>query len=402
MPTQGNALHQEGDRVRRVGTVPTMDDIRREVGSYMILGPGNAEIVDLMLAVALSQEVDRPLWLMVVAPPSSGKTEMLKLISTVTGYHHIPALSTRYLFSGHSDAQGGFMIREVRRKGLLAFPDFTTVLSMNPTARREVFNQLRVIHDGEAGRGTGIDTGGTRIWRGKVAVVACVTDTIERFREQSNDLGERFLYYVFHPRNPEYGELAGMLTSPSARKSVQAKVKQLVHRRKSAVASVQISGASGARLLAMAGFVGRARAPVVRERSTHEISHVHPAEMPYRVNGGLSTLYRCLFVIRDGDIDGSMRIITSVALSSVPASRVDVFRAISSGGRTVKSIAETVGLPETTVRRTVEDMEAQQLLESCPIDGSNARVFVVHPGFRAQCIAVGLLSESGGGQASSG
>ncbi len=88
----------------------------------MVMGPENDYIVDLLLAVALSKETDRPLWLMIVAPPSSGKTEMLRLISTNPEYHQIPSLTPRFLFSGHPTAQGGYMLREVGKKGILCIP----------------------------------------------------------------------------------------------------------------------------------------------------------------------------------------------------------------------------------------------------------------------------------------
>lgn len=388
----GGSLPSE--RLRGAPGSPTMAEIRSEVERYLIMGPGNAEVVDLMVAAALSLETERPLWLMIVAPPSSGKTELLKLISRIPGYHHIPSLSVRFLFSGHPQAQGGYMIREVGSKGLLAFPDFTTVLSMNSGARREVFNQLRVIHDGVAGRGTGIDTGGTKIWKGKVAVVACTTNTIERFREHANDLGERFLYFTYQPKVPEYDQFIAMLDSSSARREVQERVKKLVRSKKSVVSQIRISGRDGEELLAIARFVGKARAPVARDGYTREISHVHPSEMPYRVLESLQTLYKCLLATSEGDEARALAVIRSVALSSVPASRIAVLRRLSAGRVMVADLAQAVGLPEITVRRTVEEMEAQLLLERASVEKTRGQSYSLHSDFRPLCATVGISSSS--------
>ena len=250
---------------QRSRSAPTISDIRSGVEKYMVMGPENDYIVDLLLAVALSKETDRPLWLMIVAPPSSGKTEMLRLISTNPEYHQIPSLTPRFLFSGHPTAQGGYMLREVGKKGILAFPDFTTVLSMSSANRREIFNQLRVIHDGEAGRGTGIDIGEAKIWKGKVAVVACVTDTIERIREQSNDLGERFLYYRYNPKDPEYAEISSRISPDRARLTVQRNVKRFVRIRKAAFVASMASRTSERKMKNKSGSEGISQERVAEE-----------------------------------------------------------------------------------------------------------------------------------------
>ncbi len=170
-------------------------NIIEEVKKHLFLEGESEYIIDLYLAVALSIHLERPVWLMIVAPPSSGKTELLNLIKGIEHYHPLGNITPKTLFSNHPLASGGYMFREVKEKGLLVFSDFTTILSQNSKNRNEIFNQLRIIFDGEASVASGIDTQKGRLWKGKVGVLATVTEAMERIKETQNDLGERFLYY---------------------------------------------------------------------------------------------------------------------------------------------------------------------------------------------------------------
>jgi hypothetical protein len=66
---------------------------------------------------------------------------------------------------------------------------------------------LREIHDGEFKRDFG--TGVTKIWRGRVTVIAAVTPILDRYYSIFGVLGERFLQVRWHrPDSPEAGEWA--------------------------------------------------------------------------------------------------------------------------------------------------------------------------------------------------
>src|SRR5437899_8992194 len=56
--------------------------------------------------------------------------------------------------------------------------DFTTVLSMKRDKRSVILSQLREIHDGQFRRDFG--TGVTKIWNGRVSIVAAVTPVLDR------------------------------------------------------------------------------------------------------------------------------------------------------------------------------------------------------------------------------
>lgn len=169
----------------------TFREIADNIKKYLILEGKDEYIIDLILATAMSIDTERPVWLMIVAAPSSGKTEILNILSKVKQVHLLYNITPRFLFSGHRDARGGYMLRQVKKRGVLLFPDFTTILSMNSRARNEIFNQLRVIYDGKAGLGTGIDEGKAKTWTGMDTVISNVTESIERIKNRQSDMGKR-------------------------------------------------------------------------------------------------------------------------------------------------------------------------------------------------------------------
>lgn len=126
-----------------------------------------------------------PAWLFVVAPPGSGKTTTT--IMGTCGLHDVVNLgdfSENTFLSGFYGHQQPGMLEKLGHtvqdgqtytsKGNAVFvgKDFTTVLSMRREKRSAILGQLREIHDGEFKRDFG--TGVTKIWKGRVTVIAAV------------------------------------------------------------------------------------------------------------------------------------------------------------------------------------------------------------------------------------
>ena len=168
-------------------------EIQDYYNSYMNLGEGY--IVDLVLATRISLRFKEPLWLCIQGAPSSGKTEVLKMLKDDPMCHPLYDITGKTLFSGANGAEGGYIPREVKDEGILIFPDFTTVLSGPKYTQSNIMSQLRVIHDGNASKLTGIDTKRKKPWSGKVGLLVAVTDAIEVFKKKASILGERWLYY---------------------------------------------------------------------------------------------------------------------------------------------------------------------------------------------------------------
>jgi hypothetical protein len=161
-----------------------------------------------------------PAWLFVVAPPGSGKTTI-----TIMGTCGLPDVrmlgdfSENTFLSGFYGHQQPGMLEKLghavqedqtftsRGNAVLVAKDFTTVLSMRREKRAAILGQLREIHDGEFKRDFG--TGVTKIWKGRVSVIAAVTPVLDKCYSIFSVLGERFMQLRWHrPDSEEAGEWA--------------------------------------------------------------------------------------------------------------------------------------------------------------------------------------------------
>ena len=94
-----------------------------------------------------------PVWLGIIAPPSSAKTEILNSISKLPNVIQVATLTPAALLSGTpkkqraSGTKGG-LLRQIGDLGIISLKDFGSVLSMRPEAKAEVLAALRELFDG--------------------------------------------------------------------------------------------------------------------------------------------------------------------------------------------------------------------------------------------------------------
>ncbi len=183
-----------------------------------------------------------PIWMFVVGPPSSGKTsitvealsglqgmfgpgqawgpkfksgregeddtlvsggnwkedeavEILSTINTNTFLSHQIGVDDPGLLE--QLARGKFHMEKddtrkfVRGNALVLIPDFTVMASMHREKRGEIMGQLRRIYDGKFEKKVG--TRVTKIWEGKLSILAATTPVIDKYTSIDSALGERFI-----------------------------------------------------------------------------------------------------------------------------------------------------------------------------------------------------------------
>jgi hypothetical protein len=74
---------------------------------------------------------------------------------------------------------------------LCLIPDFTVMASMRREVRGEIMGQLRRIYDGQFEKKIG--TRQTKIWNGKMSMLAATTPVIDKYTSIDSALGERFI-----------------------------------------------------------------------------------------------------------------------------------------------------------------------------------------------------------------
>jgi hypothetical protein len=138
---------------------------------WLIL-PNRTPVYAMLGTVAANLLPGDPVWLGIIGPPSSAKTEILNSISTLPHVVQAATLTPAGLLSGTSKKQydktaKGGLLRQIGDFGIIALKDFGSILSMRPDAKAEVLAALREVYDGAWTRHLGIDGGRTLAWSGK-------------------------------------------------------------------------------------------------------------------------------------------------------------------------------------------------------------------------------------------
>lgn len=154
----------------------------------------------VFLAAVIGNQLDQdPIWLHLIAPPSSGKTEFIDSLKYVKRYNKdlvfpISDLTVNTFASGSN--RGGkdtSLLNEVKRGSIIAFKDFTSMISKEPIAQKAIMGQLREIYDRTYVKRTG--NGKNIKWEGKVGIVTGCTQVIYNQSEEFAAMGDRFMMY---------------------------------------------------------------------------------------------------------------------------------------------------------------------------------------------------------------
>lgn len=319
--------------------------------------------------------IGTPAWLFVVAPPGSGKTTMS--IMGACGLNEVQAIGdvteNTFLsgFHGHKDpglleklgptTQDGHIHTTVGNAVLL-IKDFTTVLAMSRQKRGAILAQLREIHDGQFRRDFG--TGVTKIWKGRVSVIAAVTPVLDRHYSIFSTLGERFMQVRWHRTDEIAGEWA--IDQQDQREKIQAELANAVKGIFNASANgvVSLPKPMRQRIASLAEIVAIARTHVFRNNyGNREIEYVPEPEANTRLSQGLAAIAKGIAALnrRDSVDEPDLQDTFRVGMDCIVDPRRQILQAIIAG-----TDVERVALPRTVRDRQLEELDELGLVENAP------------------------------------
>ena len=337
------------------------------------------------VAAAIANEFPgEPEWLLLVAPPSSGKSEILMSLRALPNVHFTSALTEAGLLSGTSkkdksaNATGG-LLREIGEFGIVAMKDFGSVLSMHHEKVAQVLAALREISDGSWTRSLGTDGGRSYSWAGKMGLVAGVTPIVDAHLSVMSVLGDRFLLYRF-PRALETETSDRALSNEGDEKEMREELMLAVQSVYGRIDRTKIGKApkdTRDRITNLAIITVHARSGVERDWR-HEITLIPEAESPPRVAKQLLKMLNSLRAIGVEDTE-AWRLTIKCALDSIPNLRRQVLEFLLASERPLSTlaIAGNLGYPEPTVRRALEDLKAHDVLRRDKVQLNNANLWQV-------------------------
>jgi hypothetical protein len=324
-----------------------------------------------LASVAANRMQGDPLWLMIVGASSGGKTEILNATSHLGNVHLAAVVTEAALLSGTSKkeaakgAKGG-LLREIGPFGVLLLKDFTSTLSMKHEARAALLAALREIYDGSWTRHVGTDGGRTLHWQGKLGLIACCTTIIDTHHAVMAAMGERFLLYrlpEIDPKKQAKQALRNAGREREMRQELAAAVGGLFAEIKLPEHQPELSDDETDRLVALASLAAYSRSHVERDGRTREIELIPDHEAPARLSQALRRLYGGLLVIGVPQAD-AWPLVVKVGLDCMPKLRRSIFEYLveTEEWTATTTIAEAVGYPTQTARRSLEDLAVHGLV----------------------------------------
>jgi len=319
-----------------------------------------------------------PAWLFVVAPPGSGKTSM-----SIMGACGLPDVVSLGDFSENTFLSGFFghekpgMLEKLGHTvkdgdktyistgdAVFVAKDFTTVLSMRREKRAAILGQLREIYDGMFRRDFG--TGVTKIWRGRITIVAAVTPVIDRMYSIFSVLGERFMQLRWHrPASEEAGEWA--IRQQGREGDFQQEIKGAIANVLSNAGTVPTLPATmQKRIASIAELVAIGRTHVYRNNfGSREIEYAPEPEANTRLSKALAAIVKGIGSLRghrevsEEDIQDVFR----VALDCMTDRRRRLFLAAA-----MRQNPSDVEMSRAVRQRELEELEELGLLVKAPPD----------------------------------
>ena len=339
-----------------------------EVGRWLELGDDLLPVVPLVAAVA-NKLPGPPVWLMIVAPPSSGKSEVIMGISGIAGVHKISKVTSKTFASGMMQPAGDggspSLLEPLHetKQWLLVLKDFGTIQSLPSLDRNAILGQLREIYDGQfsANYGTGVEVN----WSGKLGMLVGATPAVDRQYRWSAELGERFVQ--FRPSAPDQKRVADRAAAATdqERELREAVVNAY---QDGFAAAVQLLDAQSLDSLALEQvkalsiFVSESRRPILHDRYKGSWE-VLEAEGPGRLVKILVQVYRAAQACYAGNQNSALRLTMRIAVDSIPGHRGRILRELvrSPLGLTAGRVAGILSCDDNTARTELQNLVAMKL-----------------------------------------
>lgn len=325
-------------------------------------------------------------FLLIVGPPASGKTELIRSFVGCKGFYELSKVTAHtfvsgYIQRGKSVGKDKSLLIRLTNEGKrnVMIKDFTSILSERIENRSEIFSQLREIADGYCSQpfGTGEDVR----WKGKLGFIAGVTGIIDDSFSMRQVLGERFLQARIRPFDPRRAAERAALWSGKEedwRKNFQALMSQYIGSLDvKGLTAIELGPDIQEKMFNAAYLLSLARTGVKRDKFMRHLLNFPEPEGPARLTRQLTHLGRgialCLGKLAiDEDI---YLYLSRVTRDTIPKIRERCLHRIwedeLTGGsqQTTEALSKSLGQQQATIRMWLEDLKDVGLLTKKIQDG---------------------------------
>lgn len=334
----------------------------------------NYDVIDVVMATLIinRKEID-PVWIFLVDPPSSGKTEILRAFRDLKYILPVSSITPKCLISGkvrpdtHKTHKDPSLFAKINNK-IFIVKDFTTILSLHPRDQMEIFSLMRDSYDGYAEKKFG-ETEKIYGYETHYGFLGGVTTIIDQSHSLNQIMGERFLKYRINNDRDK----AQVRANENRIRLKEMRV-ELNAVGDSFLASFQILPeviwpVEYEKIIdTVSNLVTLVRTPVSRDWREFDVIEVTPeAEMPMRFCNSLKNLGDGLAIVRGKKeiTEAEIRTLIKVAFDCLPVKLFQIIKALYGLKDYMihSAISEKVGLTTITVTRVLEDFFALKVVD---------------------------------------
>src|SRR5262245_57730962 len=346
----------------------SIEDTLKVFREWLLLD-NDVPVLAMLGAVAANMLSGDAIWLGIIAPPSSAKTEMLITLVNIPHTEMVGTLSVAGLLSGTprrqqaAGARGG-LLQKIGAFGFLVLKDFGSILSLRPDTKNELLAALREIYDGKWTRVIGADGGRILHWSGKIGLLFGCTRVYDSYYGVINELGDRFLLCRLGANEKQFHHAIKHANhAAKLRRRLVEAVSNLFAAPLPAprdISDREINWLDDILQIAV-----RLRGAVKRDYRTRELEDIYGAEGTARLGKALERVLSgldCLGVERGK----ALKVIKTIAFDSVPPNRLSIYKhlkKINPAWADTVTVAKAVKLPTTTARRALEELVVYGLAE---------------------------------------
>lgn len=390
------------ERFSKPEDITTIEKLEEEVEKVLLIADKGFIKMVVAAVVANRMELD-PVWLLLVAPSSGGKTEVIQAASGLDFMFPISDLTVNTFASGQKKTGKETSLLLKINNGIMVFKDFTSILAKNREARGEIMKQLREIYDGEYVKRTG--TGDDITWRGKVGALAGCTEVIYRYLEDMSAMGDRFVMY--NVDQPDRLEMSRRVLENASdmremrmhlRECFNHFMKQVITLVEQEEEEIQLKEEVKEKFLKVADFATRARSAVMTDFKSGLVDFVPSPEMPARMATQLYTLASAFVAINKANpllskghpahkhqlTSDEEQLLAKTAFDSIPRTRRNILYPLAqySGGVTTAGLATKLNLPTDSVRKYLAQVNALELCSRHKEGGKQGDKWRMYPKWR--------------------
>lgn len=372
--------------------IKTIEQLEAEVKKvYLMVDDG---VVGTLCATVIANRLKLdPVWLMLIAPSSGGKSELLNALMGLKFIFPVSDLTVNSMASGFKGKPGEeTSLLWKANYGILVFKDFTSILSKDKEAKKAIMSQFREIYDGRYDKTTG--NGKNINWRGKIGAIAGATEMVYESLADMSAMGDRFIMYSMN--QPPRDEVARRMFQNSGD---MAEKRQHIQNCFTSYITYVLDNLSPERIeigeelqeeiLRVADFATRARSAVLTDFKTGAVDFVPTPEMPMRVISQLVNIATAFLMMQKAapevpgpkgpnSIDPDVlhprfkNAIYKISMDSIPKKRRMALQALASYTDGVSSggLAAMLNYPTETVKKWFYALNGLGICERVKTGGS--------------------------------